>query len=185
LNSLNLSQFPKTAFNYKIIKNYLNDDITTYDKIFTDPFEYNEQKIKNWSIKPDILVINGLKCQKATTTFGGRSYEAWFTNEIPISDGPYKFSGLPGLIVKIADTKGHYTFELIDQSTNKHQISDQFLDIEPISIDKKTFFNKLQDYRKNSINRIAEMGFSIDDEFKKGVKDRIKSKNNPIELSYD
>ncbi|MEJ7664771.1 MAG: GLPGLI family protein [Hymenobacter sp.] len=38
--------------------------------------------------------------------------EAWFTREVPVGDGPYKFYGLPGLIVKVRDTRGHYDFEL-------------------------------------------------------------------------
>jgi hypothetical protein len=52
-------------------------------------------------------------CQKATATFKGRNYEAWFTQSIPFSDGPYKFSGLPGLILEIRDTQGHYVFQCV------------------------------------------------------------------------
>lgn len=33
--------------------------------------------------------------QKATCDFAGRKWIAWFTTEIPIQDGPYKFYGLP------------------------------------------------------------------------------------------
>ncbi|MEG1650143.1 MAG: GLPGLI family protein, partial [Rikenellaceae bacterium] len=43
----------------------------------------------------------------------GREYEAWFTTEIPISEGPWKFYGLPGLIAKLHDKQKHYSFELI------------------------------------------------------------------------
>jgi GLPGLI family protein len=50
-----------------------------------------KEKIGNW------------EAQKATTEFGGRKWTAWFCEEIPLSDGPYKFKGLPGLIVKISD----------------------------------------------------------------------------------
>jgi GLPGLI family protein len=31
---------------------------------------------------------------KATTEFAGRTYVAWYTTEISIADGPYKFYGL-------------------------------------------------------------------------------------------
>jgi GLPGLI family protein len=50
-------------------------------------------------------------------TYAGRDYKAWFTNEIPVSDGPYKFYGLPGLIVEIEDSKKQYTFELVSYKT--------------------------------------------------------------------
>ena len=51
--------------------------------------------------------------QKANAEFGGRIWNAWFTNDIPFSDGPYKFSGLPGLILKISDVTNSHNFELI------------------------------------------------------------------------
>lgn len=51
-------------------------------------------------------------CTKAITTFRGREYVAWFTDDIPIQNGPWKFCGLPGLIVKVNDTQNNYTYEL-------------------------------------------------------------------------
>ena len=56
--------------------------------------------------------IKNYVCNKATVKLEGREYTAWYTSEIPISDGPYKFWGLPGLILKIADTQNHYEFLL-------------------------------------------------------------------------
>ena len=45
---------------------------------------------------------------KAVTEFAGRKWTAWFTEELPFQDGPYKFRGLPGLIVKLEDaTQSH------------------------------------------------------------------------------
>jgi hypothetical protein len=55
----------------------------------------------------------GNNCQKALTTFRGRSYIAWFAPDIPLSAGPYKFRGLPGLIVKVEDTKSNFVYECI------------------------------------------------------------------------
>ena len=53
------------------------------------------------------------KCKLAKTTFKGRSYFAWYTIEIPINSGPYKFNGLPGLVVELFDSKKHYHFQLL------------------------------------------------------------------------
>ena len=44
----------------------------------------------------------------AKTTFKGRNYFAWYSIEIPINSGPYKFNGLPGLVVELFDSKKHY-----------------------------------------------------------------------------
>lgn len=57
-------------------------------------------------------LISSYVCKKATTTFAGRKYVAWYSMQIPISDGPYKFNGLPGLIVKINDTENEHRFTL-------------------------------------------------------------------------
>lgn len=67
-----------------------------------------------WEIKTDTLTVSGYRCQKALLDFRGRSYVAWFTNEIPIPLGPYKYRGLPGLIVKISSLPSNhdaYQFE--------------------------------------------------------------------------
>lgn len=44
-------------------------------------------------------------------------WTAWFTTELPISDGPYKFHGLPGLILKIYDKTNTYSFDIISRKT--------------------------------------------------------------------
>jgi GLPGLI family protein len=65
----------------------------------------------NWTVTNDTLTINSLHCQKATTHFKGRDYEAWFCPDLPFHSGPWKLNGLPGLIVQAADTKKEVIFE--------------------------------------------------------------------------
>lgn len=55
--------------------------------------------------------IIGYDCRKATVEFAGRSYTAWFTPEIPLPFGPYKFGGLPGLILKLEDAERQYIWK--------------------------------------------------------------------------
>lgn len=57
--------------------------------------------------------IIGYGCQKATVEFAGRSCTAWFTPEIPLPFGPYKFGGLPGLILKLEDAEQQYIWEAV------------------------------------------------------------------------
>lgn len=66
----------------------------------------------NWEITKEEKNEKGYQLQKAVTNFGGRKWTAWFTQNIPIPEGPYKFSGLPGLIVEIYDSQNHYHYEL-------------------------------------------------------------------------
>ena len=76
--------------------------------------QYTEEyPLQQWELTDELQTIQGYSCQKATCHWRGRDYEAWFTSEIPIRRGPWKFGGLPGLIVKISDAKKEYNFELV------------------------------------------------------------------------
>ena len=68
-------------------------------------------------------VILGYRCQKATCHFRGRDFIAWFAPAIPVKRGPWKFGGLPGLILKVQDKDGLYTFEAIGIETRPHPIT--------------------------------------------------------------
>jgi GLPGLI family protein len=73
-----------------------------------------------WEIQEDTLTVANYLCQKATYMFRGYNYIAWFTPDIPINNGPWKFSGLPGLILKIYDEHDKHVFECTRIETNKN-----------------------------------------------------------------
>ncbi|GHU72365.1 hypothetical protein FACS189413_15350 [Bacteroidia bacterium] len=78
-------------------------------------YQYSEEIPDiSWEIYEDTLSIISYLCQKATCSFRGRNYTAWFCPDIPINNGPWKFGGLPGLILKIYDEQNDYVFECID-----------------------------------------------------------------------
>lgn len=56
--------------------------------------------------------IGDYKCKKATCTYRGRNYIAWYSPDMALGDGPYVFTGLPGLIMELYDDKRHYAFSL-------------------------------------------------------------------------
>ena len=66
--------------------------------------------------------INGRMLNEATTNFRGRFFTAYYDPAIPISDGPLKFNGLPGLIVKLFDSDRLWDFSLksITKSPKKY-----------------------------------------------------------------
>lgn len=73
---------------------------------------YTEEiPILKWEIYEETDTIAGYHCQKATCTFRGREYIAWFSMNIPISNGPWKFGDLPGLILKVYDKEQLFVFE--------------------------------------------------------------------------
>lgn len=65
-----------------------------------------------WKITKDASTIAGVACIKATTTYEGKNWEAWFSTDLPFSSGPWKLHGLPGLIVEAytTDKRLHYQF---------------------------------------------------------------------------
>jgi GLPGLI family protein len=184
-----LSSFPKPKIFQQIFKNDPRGSLSVFEWLFKDKFIYNEPMgIFKWKILPSTAKVSEYHCQKATTTFRGRNYEAWFTTEIPISDGPYKFNGLPGLIVKIADTKKHYVFELI--SATKPPVGTLiYIPTYPKTIctTREGFRKAKNDAKQDVIRRLEDMGGHFKNpEDRKSAKERAmsnaKRKNNPIEL---
>lgn len=66
-----------------------------------------------WTLHSETEVILQHECQKATCHWRGRDYIAWFAPDIPVRRGPWRFNGLPGLILKIYDINRYYTFEAV------------------------------------------------------------------------
>jgi GLPGLI family protein len=102
---------PKTNLSFTIIQS--NENIQYFRLAGMSLLTYKEPTIKNWKLVDESKVISTIMCKKAEVTFKGRNWIAWYAPEIPLPYGPYKFSGLPGLIVKITDDKGDFDFELV------------------------------------------------------------------------
>lgn len=99
---------------YVVYKNYPEkNNITFLGSISKSYFKVNQTLNLNWEIEQNKdTIILGYHCLSATVNFAGRNYIAWFSPDIPIKEGPYKFSGLPGLIIKIGDSKNQHVFIL-------------------------------------------------------------------------
>lgn len=97
---------------YSVTKSYPDYKVFLFTSISSDKYKVAEEEKPVWKILPDQQKIGSWNTQKAETDFGGRHWTAWFTNEIPIQDGPYTFYGLPGLIVKIEDATASHIMTL-------------------------------------------------------------------------
>ncbi len=77
--------------------------------------------LMKWVISPDLTKkILDYTCQLAKTNYHGRDYEAYFCKEISISDGPWKFSGLPGAILEISDTENRIKYQATEVIVNQN-----------------------------------------------------------------
>ncbi len=110
----NLGEARATYIFYRLFKNYPQGKTGFYYVDGTFSYHYKVAFMPfEWTLHPqETDSVLGYLVQKATTSYGGRDWEAWFAPGIPINDGPYKFNGLPGLIMKLQDTRKHYVFVL-------------------------------------------------------------------------
>jgi len=175
----------KSKFKYKIYKDKNTNKINTLYDYTAYKFEIEEiiPKLK-WSIHKETKKILDINCIKATTSFAGRYYIAWFANEIPISDGPYKFTGLPGLIMEIYDTKNHYKHIVIGINYQKKNVKFNNNGFTKISqFDFKKFLKKIKEKPSlilyNPGIQIPKAGL---DKYDRNHRERQKHENNPIEL---
>lgn len=67
----------------------------------------------DWQLQRGDSVVCEYLCHKATATFRGRTWSVWYTLDLPYSDGPWKFCGLPGLILHAYDSEGLFRFNCI------------------------------------------------------------------------
>jgi GLPGLI family protein len=180
---------PQTEFEYKLFKNLNIGKLYFFERVAKDRFKYTEElPLQEWEIHSETKEISGYTVQKATTNYAGRDYVAWFTAEIPISDGPYKFSGLPGLIIEIADTQNYYHFKITGFRELDTNASSTIEEDRYTTVSKVDFLSAQENYSRDPLGALSKAGITIgwseerEKEAKKELKENFKSRNNPIEL---
>lgn len=163
--------YPHYKNTFQVIKNRSDKTTKVWDFFDHQYYEYEDDGDFSWCLSDSIQEINGYNCQMATCVAYGRHWTAWFCPELPWSDGPWKFSGLPGLIVAAQDSNGFYKFNLVG-------ISDKFKPVKPWVKDaKKTKsqdFNRLKYKYLLNLDGIlnAELGIKVD--YKPGAAKRYR-----------
>ena len=112
LNAYDKGGYKLSKQSYKVLKNFPSRGKLTYTDNNFKTFKYVENMERpSWKMLEGDTVVCEYPCQKAETLFRGRTWTAWFTPEIPISEGPWKLNGLPGLILQASDATGSFTFQ--------------------------------------------------------------------------
>lgn len=141
----------------------------------------------DWDLNhPDTLKIGTYMCNKATTSFRGRNYIAWYTNDIPITFGPWKFHGLPGLILDMYDQTHKYEWIVtkITKKTINEKIFNQ--DKHDVNIGLKAFvalreevFNKKMNNLKNNLKSRQGRGTTV------GFTDHSKRQGRELVFEWE
>lgn len=161
------------------------NSIKYYDKVSQDLFYYIEQSPQDikWNIEPQVLQWNDFKVQKATTTLDGRDWEVLFTQDIDAIGGPYKFTNLPGFVVKAWDSEEHYVFELLN--AKQGSIEKELLALADYEKNNQEKINKAISIENNKtfiqvINATREF-ISPEDAQRAGLTKKRGDVNNPIQ----
>lgn len=106
----------------------------------------SDWKDMQWEFSPESPVrILGYMCNKARANYAGREYTAWYTPDLPASYGPYKFHGLPGLILKVEDSNGMYVWEAFSIRQS------------PVPINLYTYGKGIECSRREALQTIGRM----------------------------
>lgn len=144
-----------------VFKNHADSIINVYDKsgmmgygTYIEPLENI-----NWQIGDSTRTILGYECIMAEGDYHGRHWSVWFAPEIPVSEGPWKLCGLPGLILEASEPSGQHHFMATGiENTNMEMV--------PIiwsykSYDKMNRLNMLKERRNYIDNGNSMMKASI------------------------
>ena len=167
-----------------IYKNYPMGRLIHTEKICQDWFRYDEEMPSlEWELCDSVSNVLGYECLSARCRFRGRVWTVFYTEEIPLMNGPWKLHGLPGLIMKASDENGHYTFECIGNKSK----ADRPITIYKVPFnktDRKGYYNAKHRYDINPYAYFeATTGRSVSVTDENGNPDL--SAYDPIELPYD
>jgi len=124
-----------------------------------------------WKLEEDYKEIGEYECQKAMAKYRGREYIVWFTTEIPVSHGPWKLRGLPGLILEVTEETGKYEFRAtkINLSPDHEKVKEELQkpkakakDIIGFDGYKEVIKNKAKDERAMMLASLPRGGKSLE-----------------------
>lgn len=169
-----------------------------------DLYQLKDNPKITWKIEKETKVSASLQLQKATARFGRRNWTAWFSKEFPFQEGPYKFHGLPGMIIEMYDDKENYHFTLNkSQNFADAQLNSMYKNVKGRGVDipYSKYQSMLLSHYRDPLKFINSGQIEIKEDHKLGLDDgriiykpeelrqysieerqRIKKYNNPIEI---
>ena len=187
----------KMLINHRVIKFPNSTDLKYITIVGFSKYNVSQKVHFDWKLHPEFSKILNLTVQKASTNFGGRKWIAWFAKEIPIQDGPYKFKGLPGLIVKLEDEEKNHSFELkgIKSKKEKFVYPEVRNYSQELTLNFPQYLKAYKNYRKSPDQELigqypdqtdSEGNFKTGEQIRREVEEalleRINKDNNIIEI---
>ena len=115
--------FPHVRMSTYVYKNYPTGQMTITDRISLQDYCYVDSlHAQTRTMGDSTREVLGYTCQQATADFRGRRWTAWFAMDIPVSDGPWKLGGLPGLILEAYDEWQQHVFTAVGLERVKDEL---------------------------------------------------------------
>lgn len=160
---------PKADGSFYVTKSRRAGKIHTYDVASATRFHMTEPYTEpTWEIADSARNILGYDCQMATSTFHGRKWTAWFAPDIPVQDGPWKLSGLPGLILAAECEGSQYRFEADGMQQTSKKVTDVYGKEKWEPIEREEFWRLRRECLKNPSRHISSTGSNV--VFFKGIE---------------
>jgi GLPGLI family protein len=150
-------------FSFNTHRIEIKDNNVSYrETIFEDEYIYDETLNYKWVPHEESKLIENYNCKKATTSYGGRIWVAWYAVDLPINAGPHKFKGLPGLIIKLTDATNSYNFTFAAIVEKSMRPLEKYYHKKPesewIKTDRTTFNKIKANFESMSLNEKLNYG---------------------------
>lgn len=161
---IDVAKMPRKVEPVYVLKSSADSIMTVYDLLGTDePVYYTEPYSEmTWEIGDSIRTILGYECLQADTDYHGRHWTAWFTPEIPIQDGPWKFRGLPGLILEVKSVGGKYGYVADGIETSEKIINGVYGAEQYEKRDRKAILRAKRAMRDNPMGHLQAKGINVE-----------------------
>lgn len=148
---------PDRSANIFVCKSFSDNSMRVYDD-FCDQYALYDENLDemHWEIGDSVKVILDYECILASTNYHGRTWNVWFAIDLPIHDGPWKFYGLPGLILSAEDTTGSHKFEATGIERTDTPIPQMYRQDWYSKEDRKLFLKSKRQYTDNPMAYILQ-----------------------------
>lgn len=159
----NYDDIPRRDGSMYVVKSIDTNIMKVYDSAGTEQYVVEEPiETIEWTLVEDSTKnVIGYECVMATADYHGRRWTAWFTLEIPVQAGPWKLSGLPGLILEADADNGVYSFVATGINTTDRTIIPVYLADRYEKTTRKDFLKAKRSFLDNPLGQInAKYGTS-------------------------
>lgn len=108
---------------------------------YTEPY-----MARHWKLEQETKQIAQYLAKRATLDFRGRTWEVWYTEEIPIPEGPWKLDGLPGLVLEARSADGEYQYTLVAIRNKPTSIFKNSEEDDAYKNSRKNFYQVMANY---------------------------------------